>query len=367
MKKIGMCFGTRPELIKLFPLAEALRSDNFEVTVMFTGQHPDLVKPLAKKLNFKIDVELSQFAHGASISNQISKYVEFASKEIMDRQIDCMIVQGDTVSTFSGALAAFSSSIELHHLEAGLRSQNLKSPFPEEGFRRAITQIATLHFAPTDAARQNLLNEGVNKSDIHVVGNTGIDALHKALNMLTNEDNIFSPEEKRRVKNFALVTLHRRENWHAMETGSLGALKKIAQENLEFNFVYVHHANPKLQEKALSVLGNSPNVIFSQPLDYLKFCYLLSGAKFIFTDSGGLQEEGPSLGIKTLVARDTTERPEAIGSGLLEICGSDFEGLVTSLRNAINSGSENLPKFLGYGDGNSSMKIKAILENRWVN
>jgi UDP-N-acetylglucosamine 2-epimerase (non-hydrolysing) len=271
-----------------------------------------------------------------------------------------VIVQGDTVSTYAGALAGFLAGKKVFHVEAGLRSFDIKSPFPEEGFRTAISKISSMNFAPTELSKKNLRKEGVPSRSIKVVGNTGIDALHR----VTSGDPKYgqngakaSDETKARV----VVTLHRRENWDYLSQEIFPAIETIANANKSVRFTYVLHPNPEISALAEEALGGLGNIELIRPLDYVEFAILLRDSAAIITDSGGLQEEGPSLGIPTFVLRDTTERPEAIKSGLLILCGNKLDQIIKTVKIPTHKSRKNTP-FIGYGDGHAAKKIVEALD-----
>ena len=331
-KKVIICFGTRPEIIKLFPIINELKNRNINFKTVFTGQHTDLYEDV-KDLIPNPDYKLSIMTHNQSLNDIIIGITENFVKILKDENPDIIFVQGDTSTVLSCALNAFYENIEIGHVEAGLRSFNLKSPYPEEGNRQLVSRIANYNWAPTQIAFNNLKNEGI--SNIYLTGNTIVDAC-KSFNYKVNyEDKI-------------LITLHRRENFGERIVKIFNELNELAIIHKNLEFIFPMHPNPNIQ-KHKAILKN---VKIIKPLKYPDLLSLLSKVKFVISDSGGIQEECASLHKKILVCRDNTERPEGVDAGFAKIIGTDL------IKN-FNWANDN-PKWHGenpYGDGDAAKKI----------
>jgi len=355
--------------------------ESFNIKVCVTAQHRELLDQVLSIFEIIPDYDLNIMKAGQDLF-EISSRVLLGVRDVLSQFCpDFVLVHGDTTTSTASALAAFYQRIPVGHVEAGLRTHNIYSPWPEEMNRQITSRLATIHFAPTISSCENLLAEGIDKGKIRIVGNTVIDALFLALNMLKQNPRLkleikdqiilagfpnlnLVEEDKRRL---ILVTGHRRENFGEGFISICEALKGIAEENPDFDVVYPVHLNPNVQKPVYEILGNISNIFLLAPQDYLPFIYLMEKSYIILTDSGGIQEEAPSLGRPVLVMRDTTERPEAVDSGTVKLVGVDKQVIVREINNLINSNSEyekmsnaNNP----YGDGNTSkLIVKYFLEN----
>ena len=377
MKKILIVFGTRPEAIKMVPLIKEFKKHNdFEVKICVSAQHRHMLDQVLNLFEIKPDYDLDIMRANQDLYD-ISSRVLLGMRDVMkDFCPNVVLVHGDTTTSFVGALAAFYQKIKIGHVEAGLRTNDLYSPFPEEANRQITGVLADFHFAPTQSAKQNLIKENKNPNSIIVTGNTVIDALLLMIDKIEKNVNLrdeitsilrlkysnFGSERK-----FILVTGHRRENFGDGFLNICDALKNIAQNNPEIDIVYPVHLNPNVQKPVKEILSNLSNVYLVDPLEYEKFVYLMSKSFFIITDSGGIQEEAPSLGKPVLVTRDTTERPEALQSGAVKLVGTNKNIIIEEAQNLILQKDEfekmskaNNP----YGDGKASERIVEFLKER---
>jgi UDP-N-acetylglucosamine 2-epimerase (non-hydrolysing) len=358
---IYISYGTRPEAIKLAPLILRLRQDpELDIVAVSTGQHLDLLDQVHDAFEFKPDMDLEVYSTGQSLNTLSGKVLSSTEAMLAELKPDFVIVQGDTTSAFASALAAFNSGVAVGHLEAGLRSGDLTQPYPEEGNRKMISAISSLHFTPTQEATNNLLSENVGMTSIFQVGNTVIDALQDQQEKLGGS----------LYKDFSgikeiLVTAHRRENWGAPMVNISVAIKTLLarDENLMFNVVL--HANPSIQEDFKRELGGLTRVNLLQPLKYRELVKLMSNSWLVLTDSGGIQEEAPSLGIPVLVLREVTERPEGVSAGNAVLVGTNSEKIVEVVENLINE--ENFYSSMSsvanpYGDGKASFRVIQALK-----
>ncbi len=366
--KIRLLFviGTRPEIIKTAPVISLFRSDSrYKVSVCFTGQHKIMAEQMIRQMGIKVDYSLDlmqpdqslNVLAGRSISSLASCYSKFNP--------DLVFVQGDTSTAFCATLAARYLGIRVAHIEAGLRSFDKYSPYPEEVNRRLISHIADYHFAPTALARANLLNEGVDKRNIVVTGNTVIDALFHILKYrksLPACQLIGLPADKKLI----LVTAHRRENFGGPLKNICLVLKKITQKHKDAVIVYPVHLNPNVEKPVRKLLGRINNIRLIKPLGYIDFVQLMSKAYLILTDSGGIQEEAPSLGIPVLILRKETERPEVVTAGCAKIVGTDPGKILKAVDLLFNSRKEYLKmsrKKNPVGDGKASIRIKEFIDS----
>lgn len=377
IKKILIVFGTRPEAIKMVPLIKEFKKYNgFEIKICVSAQHRQMLDQVLNLFEIKPDYDLDIMKTNQDLYD-ISSRVLLGMREILkDFCPNVVLVHGDTTTSFVGALAAFYQKIKIGHVEAGLRTNDLYSPFPEEANRQITGVLADFHFAPTQSAKQNLIKENKNPNSIIVTGNTVIDALLLMIDKIEKNVNLrdeitsilrlkysnFGSERK-----FILVTGHRRENFGDGFLNICDALKNIAQNNPEIDIVYPLHLNPNVQKPVREILSNLSNVYLIDPLEYEKFVYLMSKSFFIITDSGGIQEEAPSLGKPVLVTRDTTERPEALQSGAVKLVGTNKNIIIKEAQNLILQKDEfekmskaNNP----YGDGKASERILEFLKER---
>ncbi|WP_445818914.1 non-hydrolyzing UDP-N-acetylglucosamine 2-epimerase [Arthrobacter sp. G119Y2] len=360
-------YGTRPEAIKMAPIVAALKKSTvLDCFVTVTGQHRSMLDQVNNLFGIEPDHDLNIFEPGQSLNGILARTIDGLEKLFNVNRPDAVIVQGDTTTSTAAAMAAFYHGIPVVHLEAGLRSGDPSSPFPEEGNRKITSQIASLHLAPTEGSRQNLLAENVDPDNIVVTGNTVIDAL-----LATVEKNI--PFVDPVLEDLAvsgrkvlLVTTHRRENQGEGMQGIGRALARIAAAEPDLTIVLPIHANPVVREAVLPHLNGLANVLITEPLEYGEFTRLLSLAHIILTDSGGVQEEAPSLGVPVLVMRENTERPEAVDAGVVKLIGTDEDRIVSEVgsllhdREHFNSMAEAMNP---YGDGTAAVRSLDALEN----
>lgn len=378
MKKISVVIGTRPEGIKLAPVVLALQKlPHFEVEVCVTGQHRTMLDQVLEVFGITPDADLELMQPGQTLSSLTARAVEKLDKYLENAKPDFLLVQGDTTTVFCGALAAFYRQIPVGHVEAGLRTGNLYSPWPEEGNRKLAGALASLHFAPTECSQQNLLQENVDSSTVFVTGNTVIDALLYARDLIqSNAPHIDGLPEHLQPgfdsdRRMVLITGHRRENFGGGMESICRAIARLAEDFPDTDFVYPVHLNPMVREPVAAILGpvsgsevSGGNVYLIEPASYLEFVGLMDRSYLILTDSGGVQEEGPSLGKPVLVMRDCTERPEAVEAGTAKLLGTDEARIVDGVSDLLNS-PENYERMRfsrnPYGDGKSSEEIGRIL------
>ena len=358
-------YGTRPEGIKMAPLVLALRDDpRFEVRVVVTGQHREMLDQVNQNFGIVPDSDLDIHAPGQSLMQISNRTLEGLTEVLKKDRPDAVLVQGDTSTTFVGALAAFYAEIPVVHTEAGLRTGNKYSPFPEEINRRLTGQIASLHLAPTAASRDNLLKENIDPSTIVVTGNSVIDAL---LITVASQPRIEDPELAQRLaegRPVVLVTAHRRESWGEPLEAVGRAIAALARQHPDHDFVFPAHRNPLVRDAIRPAIQDLKNVLMTEPLPYEQFCALLERASIILTDSGGVQEEGPSLGKPVLVMRETTERPEAVVAGAVKLVGTDEEVIVREVSTLITDQDEysRMARALNpYGDGRAAERTVRAL------
>ncbi len=320
MKKIIILFGTRPEFIKLIPLILLFKKyKSFKVIVCNSMQHKDLIKPFLKFYKIKINHNLNVFKKKQTLSNLTSKILINFEKIVVKEKPRCVIVQGDTTTAFAGSLVSFYNNIKCFHIEAGLRTGNIMSPWPEEFNRQVISKITSHHFTPTKLTNKNLIDEGVNIKNITMTGNTVIDLLFYTNNILRNTNHykkIFETKFKF-LKNYkfnVLISVHRRENFGKPLKEIFTAINELSKYE-DLQVIYCIHSNPNVVFSEKKYLKKNKNIIHVKPLDYINFVYLMSNVDFIMSDSGGIQEEAPSLGKPHLILREFTERPEAVSSG----------------------------------------------------
>ena len=371
MRRVSIIFGTRPEAIKLCPLILALKEHpEFQPHICVTAQHREMLDQVLEVFGVLPDVDLNLMEPNQSLGCLTSRAINVIDRYLAEYEPDLVLVQGDTTTVFCAALTSFYHHIPIGHVEAGLRTWNKFSPYPEEINRVLATHIADYHFAPTAWARENLLKEGVPAEHIYVTGNTVIDALHIALaKVRTNKPEI--PELPGELMNgqddprLVLITGHRRESFGQGFRNICTAIAKLAEQFSETAFVYPVHLNPNVREPVFQFLGGRDNVFLIEPLSYLSFVFLINRSTIILTDSGGVQEEAPSLGKPVLVMRDTTERPEAVEAGTVRLVGTDRQRIINnvstlltderaydSMANAVNP----------YGDGKATERILAACE-----
>lgn len=365
-------FGTRPEAIKMAPLALALAADErFDAKLCVTGQHREMLDQVLDLFELRPDYDLNIMKPGQDLNDVTSAILQGMKAVFRDYRPDVVLVHGDTATTFAATLAAYYHKIPVAHVEAGLRTGNLYSPWPEEANRKLTGALAAVHFAPTETSRQNLLSEGVDSSSIHVTGNTVIDALLEVVAKLDANEGLqrrfleqfdFLPEDKRII----LVTGHRRESFGGGFERICQALAETAKTFSDIEIVYPVHLNPNVREPVNRLLAGIDNVHLIEPLDYLPFVYLMNRSYLILTDSGGIQEEAPSLGKPVLVMRDSTERPEAVEAGTVKLVGTDIEAITRNLNILLTDvGAYQRMSFAHnpYGDGKASARIIDALIN----
>lgn len=363
-------FGTRPEAIKMAPLALRLAADErFDAKVCVTGQHREMLDQVLNLFEIAPNFDLNIMKSGQDLTDVTSSILQGMKGVFAKFKPDIVLVHGDTATTFATTLAAYYHQIPVAHVEAGLRTGNLYSPWPEEANRKLTGALAAVHFAPTETSRQNLLREGVDAGCIHVTGNTVIDALLEVVARIKNSPALqqkfhqqfsFLGEEKRII----LVTGHRRESFGDGFEKICQALIKTAKDFPDVQIVYPVHLNPNVREPVNRLLAGIQNVHLIEPLDYLPFVYLMERSHLILSDSGGIQEEAPSLGKPVLVMRDTTERPEAVEAGTVRLVGTDIEVITNNLRSLLTDPDVYHQMSFAhnpYGDGKASARILEAL------
>ena len=362
-KKIGIILGTRPEAIKLAPVIKVFQSSpDLEVHVILTGQHKEMVAQVMQLFNFKANWNLEIMQPKQSLNDITCKSLQGLEVLFKELNLDFVIVQGDTTTAFAGALAAFYQKIPVGHVEAGLRTDDLFNPYPEEGNRRLISQITQLNFAPTSLAVENLQASGV-LGEIHLTGNTVIDAL---LNVAATQPACDIPGLNWGEYRTILATVHRRENWGEPLQAIAQSFLQILDEFPDTALLLPLHRNPTVREPLQQLLGKHPRIFLTEPLNYGELVGAIGRSHLLLTDSGGLQEEAPSLGKPVLVLRDTTDRPEAVMAGTAKLVGTETENIVTAagellanseaytaMANAINP----------FGDGHAAERILQIVKN----
>ena len=376
MVKILAVFGTRPEAIKMAPVIRAL-NDNFDVKICVTAQHRQMLDQVLELFEITPDYDLDIMQPGQDLFDITSNVLSGVKKVLQIEDPDVVLVHGDTTTSMAAAMAAFYLKIPVGHVEAGLRTYDINSPFPEELNRQITSRIATFHFAPTKIARQNLLDEKVPDGQIYVTGNTIIDALLsmvKKARIADFSDTLlkrmpFLKQEKSVMPRIILVTGHRRENFGSGFEEICHALNVVANENPGIQIIYPVHLNPNVREPVNRILSNLNNVHLIEPMEYLTFIKLMDLSYLILTDSGGIQEEAPSLGKPVLVMRDTTERPEAVESGTVKLVGTNKNEIVKMVNRLLTDSNFYMQMSKAhnpYGDGKAGGIICDILVNRGV-
>ena len=380
-KKVMLVFGTRPEAIKMCPLVKELqkRPDEFETIVCITGQHREMLDQVLRIFEVKPDYDLNIMQKGQDLTDVTSR-VLYGMRDVLKKcRTDVVLVHGDTTTSTAAALAAFYEQLPVGHVEAGLRTHNIYSPWPEEMNRQITDRIAIYNFSPTPLSEKNLQDEKVH-GNIYVTGNTVIDALHMVVDKLKTDVTL--TEEQNKVlleagydvtrllngKKLVLITGHRRENFGSGFIRMVTAMKDLSEKYTDVDFVYPMHLNPNVREPIHEVFGGDltrPNFFFIEPLQYLEFVHLMSKANIVLTDSGGIQEEAPALGKPVLVMRDTTERPEALVFGTVDLVGTDYDKIVNEVSTLLEDAVayEKMSHAVNpYGDGHAAERIsKAIL------
>ncbi|SKB60246.1 UDP-N-acetylglucosamine 2-epimerase (non-hydrolysing) [Salegentibacter holothuriorum] len=365
--KILLCFGTRPEAIKMAPVISALKNNHLEYSVCVTGQHREMLDQVLDFFEIKPDFDLKLMQKEQGLNSLSALILEKADVILQEAKPDLILVQGDTTTAFIAALAAFNRGIKIGHIEAGLRTQNLHSPFPEEANRQLISRITDFYFVPTDFNRNNLLREGISANKIFTTGNTVIDALRMAEEKLKSG---YENDELKKLKGLLnknkkllLVTGHRRESFGGGLEEVCKGLRKFA-ERKDVQIIFPVHLNPQVRRKVFEILGKHPNIHLIDPVSYPSFVWLMMQASTIISDSGGIQEEAPSLKKPVLVTREFTEREEAVIAGFSTVVGASEEMLLKKLEELL----ENPPDFTGvqnpYGDGTGAQKIVEIIKKQ---
>ncbi len=361
MKKIMLVFGTRPEAIKMCPLVNELKTrKNIETVVCVTGQHRQMLDQVLSVFGVEPDFDLSIMKDKQTLFDVTVNILDRIKTVLEQVKPDVVLVHGDTSTTFVTALACFYLQIPVGHIEAGLRTYNIYSPYPEEFNRQAVGIISKYNFAPTELSKQNLLNEGKNPGTIYVTGNTAIDALKT-----TVKDDYTHPElEWAKGSRLILITAHRRENLGEPMKNMFRAIKRVMDEHPDVKAIYPIHMNPVVREMADAILGGNDKIRIIEPLEVIDFHNFLNKSYLILTDSGGIQEEAPSLGKPVLVMRDTTERPEGIDAGTLKLVGTNEETIYKEFKKLLENKEEYAKMSEAsnpYGDGLASKRIADIL------
>jgi UDP-N-acetylglucosamine 2-epimerase (non-hydrolysing) len=366
--RILLCFGTRPEAIKMAPLFHELKKGFFDVKVCVTAQHREMLDQVLDFFEIRPDFDLDLMQKGQSLNQLSARILSSIDSVLHDFQPNLVLVHGDTTTSSMVALAAFHKGIKVGHVEAGLRTYNKLSPFPEEINRQVTGKIADYHFAPTSWASNNLLQEKVAKENIVVTGNTVIDALQLGISKLESSYTCSDLQMVKQVVNTTekviLITGHRRENFGAGFENLCLAIRQIATTAPDVQIIYPVHLNPNVQEPVQRILSGISNVHLIPPVDYPAFLYLMQHSYFILTDSGGVQEEAPSLGKPVLVMRDTTERPEAIQAGTVELVGTNIATIVNACLKLLLDEAEYIKRTNAhnpYGDGKASERIRNFI------
>ena len=383
-KRVMLVFGTRPEAIKMAPLVKCLqqRQEEFEAIVCVTGQHREMLDQVLKIFDIKPDYDLNIMKVGQDLYDVTTRVLQGMRDILQEVKPDIVLVHGDTTTSTAAALAAFYQQITVGHVEAGLRTYNIYSPWPEEMNRQITDRISILDFAPTQLSRQNLLNEGVGDENIYVTGNTVIDALHIVVQKIKSDkvldetlsknlaDEGYDVSRLDNGRKLVLITGHRRENFGEGFLNICNAIKTLSEKYPEVDFVYPMHMNPNVRRPIHKIFGenleNLGNLFFIEPLEYLDFVFLMEKSTIVLTDSGGIQEEAPGLGKPVLVMRNTTERPEALDAGTVKLVGTDYKMIVDNVSLLLDDEKEyeimsraNNP----YGDGKACPRIADALLN----
>ena len=383
-KKVMLVFGTRPEAIKMAPLVKCLeqRKEEFEAIVCVTGQHREMLDQVLKIFDITPDYDLNIMKAGQDLYDVTTRVLQGMRDVLKEVKPDIVLVHGDTTTSTATALAAFYQQIPVGHVEAGLRTHNIYSPWPEEMNRQITGRIATMDFAPTPLSRQNLLDEGVADAHIFVTGNTVIDALHIVVNKIKCNSELNATLSTKLAqqgydvarladgRRLVLITGHRRENFGDGFLNICNAIKHLSEKYPEVDFVYPMHLNPNVRQPIHKIFGenleNLGNLFFIEPLEYLDFVFLMEKSTIVLTDSGGIQEEAPGLGKPVLVMRDTTERPEALEAGTVKLVGTDYNKIVDNVSLLLDDEREYeiMSRAVNpYGDGKACPRIAEALHN----
>ena len=380
-----LVFGTRPEAIKMCPLVKEFqkRTDVFNTIVCVTGQHREMLDQVLNIFDVKPDFDMNIMRQGQDLTDVTVRILTGMRDIFKTCKPDVVLVHGDTTTSTVASLAAFYAQIPVGHVEAGLRTHNIYSPWPEEMNRQITGRIAKYHFSPTLLSKKNLIEEGV-YGDIYITGNTVIDALHMVVDKLKNDKNLSLEKEKKLFnagydvsrlnndKKLVLITGHRRENFGSGFIRMVTAMKDLSEKYKDVDFVYPMHLNPNVRKSIHEVFGENlkrPNFFFIEPLQYIEFVYLMEKSTIVLTDSGGIQEEAPALGKPVLVMRDTTERPEALAYGTVHLVGTDYDKIISEvsmLLEDIDAYNKMSKAVNPYGDGNACNRIVRILNDENV-
>lgn len=368
--KVLVVFGTRPEAIKMAPLVKKLQATaTIETKICVTAQHRQMLDQVLELFNIQPDYDLNIMQSGQTLSDVTSSILQLLGPVLIEAKPDVVLVHGDTATTFATSLAAYYQKIKVGHVEAGLRTGNIYSPWPEEANRRLTGVLTQYHFAPTETSQNNLLQENFAAENIYITGNTVIDALLSVVEKLNTQPQLqqqlqqqfpFLSPERRMI----LVTGHRRENFGQGFENICHALAQVAAEYSDVDIVYPVHLNPNVQEPVKRILSSISNIHLIEPLDYLPFVYLMDKSHLILTDSGGIQEEAPSLGKPVLVMRDTTERPEAVAAGTVKLVGTNIESITANIHTLLTDTRAYEQMSVAhnpYGDGQASARIIQVL------
>lgn len=385
MKTIMLVFGTRPEAIKMCPLVKEFQKypEEFKTVVCVTGQHREMLDQVLRIFDVRPDYDLNIMKQGQDLTDVTARVLTGLRDVFKKSKPDVVLVHGDTTTSTAGALAAFYAQIPVGHVEAGLRTHNIYSPWPEEMNRQITGRIAMYNFSPTPLSEKNLQEEKAH-GNIYVTGNTVIDALHMVVDKLRNDDKLRTEQDKvlfdvgydvsrlANGKKLVLITGHRRENFGDGFIRMVTAMKDLSEMYTEVDFVYPMHLNPNVRKPIHEVFGDDlsrPNFFFIEPLQYLEFVHLMSKATIVLTDSGGIQEEAPGLGKPVLVMRDTTERPEALSSGTVHLVGTDYDRIVKEVSTLLDDSKayESMSKAVNpYGDGQACRRIVNVLAGKAI-
>lgn len=375
MRKINVlvAFGTRPEAIKMAPVVKALQADiSFNAKVLVTAQHREMLDQVLNVFDIHPDFDLDIMKPNQTLSQLSARILGKMDDVFQEFRPDIVLVHGDTLTALVVAQSAFYNQIDIGHVEAGLRTYNLKSPWPEEGNRQLISRIARLHFAPTSISSQSLINEGLKQEDIFITGNTVIDALLS----VASKNNLPLPKLSEELflklnsnEKIVLITGHRRENFGDGFKNICLALKQLAETNPTVKFIYPVHLNPNVKNVVNDYLSDVKNIALIPPQSYLEFVNLMKHSYIILTDSGGIQEEAPSLGIPVLVMRDTTERPEAVSAGTVKLIGTDQNSIISNVQALLDD--EEIYHSMSaasnpYGNGHAANQIIDILKQTYI-
>jgi len=378
--KVHIVFGTRPEAIKMASLINEFRKDKFfKVKVIVTAQHREMLDQVLSLFEIVPDYDLNLMKKNQHLNELASELVKKINPILQQDAPDLILVHGDTTTTLATSLAAFHNQIKIGHIEAGLRTHNMSSPWPEEANRQITSKLSSLHFCPTGLNKENLINENIDEKYIKITGNTVIDSMllidKKISKSKYLEKNIKISLKKNKItqevldSNYVLITCHRRENFGKNIKNICSALKEIAFENKSMNFVYPVHLNPNIYDIVNKELSGIDNIFLPNPLSYEEFIFLMKRAYLIFTDSGGIQEEAPAFAKPVLVARDTTERVEAVESGTVRLIGTEKNAIKKNLSDLINKKAcyKKMSKAINpYGDGLASSRVIKFLKSKKI-